>query len=353
MECKPGTIIVDGYEIIDQLGEGFYGKVCKAKKDGMEYAVKIQPITMTSLSEANIGTTLNHKFVVKYTNVKMHNNLIYMFSEAGKPSDLLVRPTMDEFKILFFQLLSGLAYFQQNHIIHCDIKPENLIFKNGDLRISDFGLVEFCPGKVRTSQRNVKSPFLTVPVQYRPPEIWYDREYNWKVDVYSAGCTLYTWVAQQFLFNTPPGDLTLEAWERTRLGWMDRIEANITDPLIKELIVQCIRDDRPSAIELLQQYAPQFFLPAQVVSLSGNIDADVVSYVRQYLYYQPEKEAWSIFLSRRLAIAQQIGTINTKGNLIIDLITFYAEPKVRNATVDQLKFIINLVLVKDNKLKFR
>ena len=81
------------------------------------------------------------------------------------------------------QIISGLQYLHKNQIIHCDLKPSNiLIFNNKDVKICDFGnshTLNFIP-KMRLCTR-----------QYDSIESIIEKKYNYASDVWSLGCIIY------------------------------------------------------------------------------------------------------------------------------------------------------------------
>ena len=91
------------------------------------------------------------------------------------------------------QLLLGILHLHLNGILHCDIKPTNLLVKGGHLRLCDFGMA--VPEKARPQDKHVQTRW------YRAPEVElfqtpYDA-YSFPIDAWSAGCIL-----GELLFST-------------------------------------------------------------------------------------------------------------------------------------------------------
>ncbi|VEL23282.1 unnamed protein product [Protopolystoma xenopodis] len=67
---------------------------------------------------------------------------------------------------MLFQLLRGLAYCHDRHVLHRDLKPQNLLIsETGDLKLADFGLARAKSVPSRTYSHEV------VTLWYRPPDV--------------------------------------------------------------------------------------------------------------------------------------------------------------------------------------
>ena len=95
------------------------------------------------------------------------------------------------------QILHGLKFLKKHHIIHCDMKPENILLKSADksdIEIIDIGSSCFEKEKYYTY---IQSRF------YRAPEIILGLSYNTSIDMWSFGCILAELFTGKALF---PGD---------------------------------------------------------------------------------------------------------------------------------------------------
>ncbi|KIH42395.1 kinase domain protein, partial [Ancylostoma duodenale] len=87
-------------------------------------------------------------------------------------------------KSLMLQLLRGLAFCHAHHVLHRDLKPQNLLINsNGQLKLADFGLARAFGVPVRCYSAEV------VTLWYRPPDVLFGAKlYNTSIDMWSAGC---------------------------------------------------------------------------------------------------------------------------------------------------------------------
>ncbi|EJW88763.1 CMGC/CDK/CDK4 protein kinase [Wuchereria bancrofti] len=95
---------------------------------------------------------------------------------------------------LKFKILMGLDFLHSNHVIHRDLKPQNiLINRDQTIKIADFGLARYY---------SMQSSFTTLVVTlwYRSPEVLLQCSYNCGVDIWAAGCIIAELYSRQPLF---------------------------------------------------------------------------------------------------------------------------------------------------------
>lgn len=209
---------MDNYECLENIGEGTYGVVVKARHKGTGQIVAIkkfkesdadEQVRKTALREIRILKQLKHTNIVSLIEVFRHNGKLYLVFEyvertlledlEGNPRGLAPRDA----KKIFFQLLRSLDFIHRNNIIHRDIKPENLLLsKTGVLKLCDFGFARGIAGK-----NSVYTDYVATR-WYRCPELLVgDTDYDKLVDVWAAGCLLAEIVNGMPLF---PGESDLD-----------------------------------------------------------------------------------------------------------------------------------------------
>ena len=187
------------YKIMKKLGGGFFGTVYKAVKDDVIYALKLGQINGT-VEYADFKTVLelDHPNVAKHHKRFIVQNIpdcvaVVMEYFDGKNCDKLIKkssPPTDVF-LWFYQILHTLDYLHSRNIAHRDLKPDNILYSGGNIKIVDFGL----------SKQNEDGKFYTkIGCQYyAAPEVISrsnSDSYSCKVDIYSLGAILYELITE-------------------------------------------------------------------------------------------------------------------------------------------------------------
>ncbi len=100
-----------------------------------------------------------------------------------------------------YQIAKALYYLKREGVIHRDLKPENIMLTGNyledgvpELKVMDFGL-----STIVGNGQTAHEPFGTLT--YVAPEILFDRDYNFQVDVYSLGSIMYQMISGRLPFN--------------------------------------------------------------------------------------------------------------------------------------------------------
>jgi serine/threonine protein kinase len=142
---------------------------------------------------------LDNPYVVKVVEVFKHKGNECMISEFYEfvLLDVIKKGlSEDEVKILFQQIVKGVAYLHSQGIIHRDLKPDNILLDDKmGIRITDFDLA-----RVVDNEKPMSRGVATI--YYRPPEVFMgDTRYSFSVDVWSLGCILAEMITGEPLFK--------------------------------------------------------------------------------------------------------------------------------------------------------
>ncbi|CAL1536917.1 unnamed protein product [Lymnaea stagnalis] len=199
------------YRLIKTIGKGNFAKVKLAKHvpTGREVAIKIIDKTQLNPSslqklfrEVRIMKLLDHPNIVKLFEVIETEKTLYLvmeYASGGEVFDYLVahgRMKEKEARAKFRQIVSSVQYCHQKHIVHRDLKAENLLLDSDmNIKIADYGFSnEFTPG-------NKLDTFCGSP-PYAAPELFQGKKYDGpEVDVWSLGVILYTLVSGSLPFD--------------------------------------------------------------------------------------------------------------------------------------------------------
>ena len=105
--------------------------------------------------------------------------------------------SMYSVKDLALSLLQAIKFLEENNIVHCDIKPENVLLKGGadglQAVLADLGSA--CRGVRTTTNGLIASPW------YRPPEVYAKGFMSHPGDLWGVGCVLYEYAFGEALFD--------------------------------------------------------------------------------------------------------------------------------------------------------
>ena len=196
---------MEDFEIIECIGEGSFGRalLCKDKVSGEKVVVKqvdlsSQPdeIREASLRETKLLSELDHPNIIKSYGSFMEGDILCTVMEYAAGGDLSKKIKeakennfhFSEYQILtwFGQICLALQYIHTRHILHRDIKSQNIFLDSeGNAKLGDFGTAKCLEETGDFAETVVGSPF------YLSPEICQGVPYNSKTDIWSLGCVLY------------------------------------------------------------------------------------------------------------------------------------------------------------------
>jgi NIMA (never in mitosis gene a)-related kinase len=153
-----------------------------------------------ALNEIRILASVNHENVIGYREAFFeeftHELIIIMELASGGDLDAKIsqakklKSFVKEDKIwhIIRHLINGLCYLHEQKVVHRDIKCANVFVSNdGGVKLGDLNVSKIAKhGNMRTQ---TGTPY------YCPPEVWNDKPYNSKCDIWSLGCVIYELVA--------------------------------------------------------------------------------------------------------------------------------------------------------------
>ena len=220
------TLISD-FEFVKRISRGAFARVFLAKKKSTKdiFAIKVTPKSSLKeknqvkrvLAEKDILLQFSNPHIVTFYYSIIGKNNLYLVMEYLPGGDLysLLQNigSMDEdtAKVYSYQILQALKYLREKGIIHRDLKPDNiLIAKNGDIKLTDFGLSyigimnrsssnDGFIGNSNSNDNIVQSSSLVGTPDYIAPEIILNRPHSFSADLWSLGVMIF-----EFVYGFPP-----------------------------------------------------------------------------------------------------------------------------------------------------
>jgi serine/threonine protein kinase len=215
---------VDVYEKLDQIGEGTYGQVYRARSKETNEIVALKKIRMdnekegfpiTAIREIKILKQLHHPNIINLREIVASSSskkrpgrgsiyLVFEYMDHDL-TGLMELPeiqskwfTEDQIKCYMQQLLKGLHFCHVNNVLHRDIKGSNLLINNrGQLKLADFGLARPYSSEATAGQYTNR----VITLWYRPPELLLGAtQYGPAVDMWSVGCIFAELLARKPVF---------------------------------------------------------------------------------------------------------------------------------------------------------
>lgn len=233
---RPGATIKDKYLIVKKLGKGYFGRVVQVieTKTNKTLAIKISGIKSRHRKAAKLEIeTLRHISLGDPKNTSLCNKMINTFDFNGhlcitfdvlggdiyhfmKGNDFMPFP-LNDVRHIAYQLCYAVNFLHQRGIIHTDLKPDNILFVDSsytkeydaekrrnirsvnrtDIRLIDFGCAVYdeTPHKFTISNR-----------YYRAPEVIFQANWSYQVDVWSIACIIFELYTGNVLLNTDEDD---------------------------------------------------------------------------------------------------------------------------------------------------
>ena len=208
------TVLGDRYEVGRELGRGGMATVYLARdlRDGRDVAVKVlhQDLGMAMGAERfrreiDIASKLSHPHILAIQDFGGVGGTLYFVMPLVTGETLAARmqregmmPLEDAVRITC-QVARALDHAHRHGIIHRDVKPENILFENGEAVLADFGIARAISDSDANQRLTKTGLTLGTPVYMSPEQAVAERAIDGRSDIYSLGCVLY-----EMLVGQPP-----------------------------------------------------------------------------------------------------------------------------------------------------
>ena len=256
---------MEGFKIINKIGEGSFSTVYKVqrKKDGIIYALKRVKFAKlnekeksNALNEIRILASINNKNIISYKEAFFDENdssldIVMEYADQGDLFQLITEHkktkkhfTEEDIWSALIQLLNGLKSLHELNILHRDLKSANVfLFKQGIVKLGDLNVSKITRKGMGYTQTG--TPY------YASPEVWKDKPYDSKSDIWSLGCVIYEMCALNPPFRAQNME---ELFKKVIRGYYPDISNRYSKDLseILKLMIQIEVGARPSCDELLK-----------------------------------------------------------------------------------------------------
>lgn len=207
---------LDHYKIDKVIGKGSYGevKLVKHKKDKKQFVMKKVDLSKASAKErkaaeqeAKLLSQLRHPNIVSYReSFQDEPGFLYIVMNFCEGGDLYTKlkaqdkdgKALKETQVVewFVQITMALQYMHERHVLHRDLKTQNIFLtKSNIIKVGDLGIA-----RVLESASDMASTMIGTPY-YMSPELFSNKPYNHKSDVWALGCCVYEMCTLRHAFN--------------------------------------------------------------------------------------------------------------------------------------------------------
>jgi WD40 repeat protein len=355
---------IDGFRIIELLGQGGMGSVWRAEQLGTkrEVALKVMAASYSHSSKAQarfereveLTASLEHPNIARLFDSGLHRGVYYYAMElvqGGIPLDQYVQKkklSMEQILVLFQQVCAAVQCAHQRGVIHRDLKPSNiLVSQTGQPCVVDFGLARAFWGEQKGATLSVEGD-IAGTLAYMAPEQAAGRQdsMDTRTDVYSLGVIL-----TELTLGKSPHDLsrtTLDVLQRIRSGQIrrprDLVPAVNRD--LEAILLKCLAldmDDRYLAAGALEDDLNSFLKGDPVTAQMPTILYVLGKRARKY-----QRQLMAGFVATFLLIAGGLYGFDKWEEYRIRIGELEIEAKLGRLKRSQLEELVEKGLGKDN-----
>ncbi|XP_048388918.1 serine/threonine-protein kinase Nek3 isoform X4 [Stegostoma tigrinum] len=193
---------MDAYTVLKVIGEGSFGRalLVQANNESQQYVMKEIHLSKNpsglqrSRREAILLAKMKHPNIVTFIDSFEAEGHLYIVMEYCDGGDLTEKLLQQKEKLLpeetvlnlFVQICLGMKHIHDKRVLHRDIKSKNIFLtKTGVVKLGDFGSAHLLNSPMAFAHTYVGTPY------YVSPEIWENKPYNNKSDIWALGCVLY------------------------------------------------------------------------------------------------------------------------------------------------------------------
>lgn len=320
---------IDRFLIQDVLGKGAQGIVYLAHDPELDRKVAIKSVSLKSgfqqqhdidhlLQEARTVSKLQHPNIVSIYDAgsdQLNPYLVLEYVEGESLQSFMKKSLSDQQAIhIMRDVLSGVAAAHAQGIIHCDLKPANiLITPKGQAKVADFGLA-----LLADTQHEDESQLAGTP-QYMAPEYIETRKHQTVSDVFSLGLIFYQLLTGKLAVDGEDVYQLLNAIANQSIDPPSRVKPGIDeklDALIMKSLQKDPADRYQNAIEMLSALVNSVAL-SDAVKQSDGSDATVQFLLRR-MNHKKDFPAFSRTISiLNRASSSETESLSTVSNAIL------------------------------------
>ncbi len=225
--------------------------------------------TARFLTEARTLARLSHPHIVRVLDFALHEDFPFLVMDYAPGGSLRQRhPDGSRLQLATIvnyvsQVASALQYAHDQHLIHRDVKPENLLLgAREEVLLADFGLVVLSPASSAGSTQAME-PSLAGTTPYLAPEQLQGHPRP-ASDQYALGVVVYEWLCGSRPFNGPPLQLAIQQLSTPPASLREQVLD--LPPAVEEVVLRALAKEPGQRFARVQDFASALQQAAQHVA---------------------------------------------------------------------------------------